>query len=179
MSFYIFDGNYKELNQKIKSLDPNNLIIKFSDEKELFRALHNYLAALYSLKEICRVLIRKLLANYYVGFSNEYQAKINETFTKNFIPLFLEGLRNYWQHYNIPKPLLIETAEKRWTLHLLKEDLIQWEAWSKKGKDYLEELEGNSVPLEEILENYHNTVSSFYDWLGQKLDENHRTKYGD
>jgi len=116
----IFIGNYADLERiLIQAQDPRvwphmwdekhrYRLVKFN--REVTRLLHNFVAAAKSLVEHTRNHMRAKYAG--TDFKKEYQARIDQNFTRDPLVQFVEDLRNYMLHKSLAAASLILISDQ-------------------------------------------------------------------
>ncbi len=146
--------------------------------REITRLLHNLVASAKSLVDHTRRFINA----WYSGtdFLEEYQQEVEKRFVGNPVAGFVEDLRNYTLHYQLPPATALfevrnelESKEQiaTQTIVLNKADLLQWSNWDK-GKPYLE-VADDRIVVQEIIGQYIQAVQAFHQWMRSRLMEIH------
>jgi hypothetical protein len=188
VSYRIFDVNFQELNEFLRKFNDPIIAIEIwnvsrrNELKELLkesaRLLHNYLAAAKSLVEHTRVFVNEYYSNS--GFSKEYKNKIEKAFAKSEISHFVQDLRNYTLHKELPFTSATLNFERNTgisssvNLDIVK--LRNWKGWTSCSKDYISKLE-DKVDFNLFLSEYTNLVNNFYKWFYNRLVEINKDKY--
>ncbi len=155
---------------------------------EVNRLLHNYLAALASLRDVQRMVHRKLWPARYVPESKQnlrtvwevevWEPKREASFGEDSVK-FLVDLRNFSLHYAIPLstigtkiswqgggPVVQENS-----VRLKRSELLKWSSWKASSRRYIESHDGDIEFLPAIAD-YSTRVRSFYQWFwDQVIDE--------
>ena len=120
IGYDIFIGNYADLERiLIQAQDPQvwphlwdekhrYRLVKFN--REVTRLLHNFVAAAKSLVEHTRNHMRAKYAA--TDFKKEYQARIDQHFTRDPLVQFVEDLRNYMLHKSLAAASLILISDQ-------------------------------------------------------------------
>lgn len=185
VSIYTFQRNNEELVRLLKlyetDYDMAMRISSIDNRKEfdtflseITRLLHNYLASAKTLIDHTR----KLFQDEYKGteFEAEYNAKINDTFTNSMVSKFIQDLRNYSLHRQLPIAgatisFSMATGNSQ-SIHMSKEGLMDWENWTSKSKDYLKE-QGERISLLQLISEYTKIVNEFQNWFKKRQYEIH------
>ncbi|MFH5230908.1 hypothetical protein [Antrihabitans spumae] len=186
LASYAFSKNAEELAAHIgrypsRGLQPFSSAVSEPYDNELSRLLHNVLASASSLISGQRVVLRTIWPKIGKEFSafeqGEYTSKRIEVF-ETAEAEFLVELRNYSQHYFLPRlvPKETWTSSQRASAIELKfslevKPLYEWSGLAPKVKPYLEAA-GDSIDLLPIIERYTQSVREFYGWLWSKVNEN-------
>lgn len=190
-NFTLFHRNYEELNNFISSTAKGEHLTtlwNMSEDRgiyemleELVRLFHNYLASAKTLVDHTRVLIN----DSYKGsaFMNEYSYKVHTTFVEQPMPGFIEGLRNYALHYQMPAATANvqasrENLEEGFTVTqrfiLKKETFLKWSSWPPKAKIYMDTLP-DEIDIKQLAADYYQSVLAFHSWMLQRLSEIHQS----
>jgi hypothetical protein len=153
---------------KLWSIENRPAFEAFLDEVD--RLLHNYLAAVGSLRDHTRVLWRK-----YLPHDEAYAERVGMTFAESGFCLFVQNLRNYTLHSNLP----ITQGHMSWErggelttgVRLNRSDLLKWSKWPALARRYLSELPEDGIDLAELVASYTETVTRFNDWFGEAFVE--------
>lgn len=184
MSEFTLLGNYADLEAAIKSLcdpeaPPQIFHLRNRDRQEavmyhIARHLHNFVAASSSLIEHTRRLYRKLNEGKGTGkrpFS-EYQVEVNRVFRDDPLAQFVNGLRNYCQHYRMPAIVLATTNTGpqntlQRTIMLHKPHLLEFDRWEPPARRYLDTMP-DRVELLAVAGAYRDKVEKFHTWFGDR-----------
>ena len=181
----IFIGNYADLERiLIQAQDPQvwphlwdekhrYRLVKFN--REVTRLLHNFVAAAKSLVEHTRNHMRAKYAG--TDFKKEYQARIDQHFTRDPLVQFVEDLRNYMLHKSLAAASLILISDQgKLATHsyvaLVPEKLREWDGWTEGARPYLDTL-GDQNSLKELVGAYRKKVMQLWMWLGPRLGQEH------
>ncbi len=183
--FYIFDRNYSEFGKLLKAFNTPETILPFFDENkrnemhllinELIRHFHNYVTSAQTLVTHTRIMIRESYKN--TEFINEYQTRIEKTFTNDPISVFVKDLRNYTLHHALPATfsqiqLSPNPQEITSRALLIKESLLHGYRWEPASKEYLA-VAPSEIDLLELIDKHHEKFATFYDWLLNRLNDIH------
>ena len=186
-SLYVFKRNYKELK---------SLLIKHSDVKEavrlrgvgkkpemrallyeITRLLHNFVTSVKSLIEHTRIIYREIYERE--KKFPEYQAEVDSRFADNPLAQFVEDLRNYCLHYELPTISSVlhfsqlppsPIFESRVELKI--EELNKYSKWSPLAKEYLSSQD-NPINLLNLVDEYYALVEDFYNWIQERQKDIH------
>ncbi|MBT9541330.1 hypothetical protein [Thiobacillus sp.] len=184
-SLKIYGGNFKQLSGLLSFIEnPGTYLRPEVDEKkrselfsELHRHLHNYLAAAESLASHTRSYIKHRHSDDRIG--SAYSDKVQEVFSGHVPTVLIKDFRNYFLHAGLPKSSIresfnLDTREPPRIQVLLKvEELLKWKKWSSASKDFLRSQE-KVLRLSQLVASYHNNLVSFYGWLDELLDVEHK-----
>jgi len=180
----MLDDNYTELMNAFDHFENNPGTWLVDDEDRLqnalldfTRKLHNYLAMCLSLRDHTYRAKNKLDRD---DLDEQYSAKMDEL---NLIApaSFVIDLRNYMQHRRIPvvtgrtsTHVISGDAPIDRTAKILfdKAELLDWDDWSLPSQEVLEYLD-NEFQIREIIENYHTTLTEFYNWFAEYITDLH------
>jgi len=190
-SLYVFQRNFEELR---------NLLLKHSDVKEairlrgvgkkpemrvslyeIARLLHNFVASAKSLIEHTRVIYREI----YKGGEEfpEYQKEVDRRFANNPLAQFVEDLRDYCLHYELPTISsvlhfsgLSPTPLFESKIELKIEELNKYSKWSHLAKEYLSS-QNKPVNLLNVTDEYYALVKDFHIWFQSRQREIHSQEF--
>ena len=192
MSIWLFEQNFLELKSIISQILLAEQSLHLATPKnhrlfemyifELTRRLHNFVASVTSLVDHTRRLYR---SNYkQSGLFPEYEAKVQSYFADWSLVQFVQGLREFMQHYKLPRIALetrvlnLQTEEMVHRLTIPKKNLLEnGFKWNAKAREFIAGYGDNSVDLWQAVDNYHTHVLKFYEWFAIKQREIHRKEY--
>jgi hypothetical protein len=172
-TYGVFKGNANELRTYLEKhndpavalpmwdLNHRERLNDFLDE--VGRLLHNYLAAVGSLRDHTRILWRSYLE------TDTYDEKVQATFIESGCCVFVQHLRNYTLHAQMPiTRAQIDGTEDTmdFSVKLSRPDLLRWSKWPPRAKEYLLGQSADAIDLEEVVTEYECAVRKFYDWFG-------------
>jgi len=185
-SFRVFQKNYLDLLYSLENLSEGpDIELKYAyfywnaDKKEQYfdkisTLLHNFLASAKSLVDHTRRVKKKLYSAH--PFQDEYQSKVDQTFTNSELQKFIQKLRNYAQHVTLPPismSLSFDQAEgTHLNMELSREELLLWKTW-EGSKSYLEK-QPEGIDIKNLISNYYSLISEFYQWLHRRQQEIHK-----
>jgi len=111
---------------------------------------------------------------------DEYQSEIDKRFAANTLAAFIEDLRNYALHNQLPVTTSkIEVTGnsdangyvERAAFELGRAELREWSGW-EKGKDYLYQSDQDMV-IEELVDQYFRQVQGLHQWIATRLAMEH------
>lgn len=139
--------------------------------------VHNYLGAVWMLKEHTIALANRLYKN--TSFRKEYRQKSTEVFGGSCAVRFLNDLRNYSVHCNVPMPGMSFSFDDQgyevMRVTIDCEILLEWTKWDKLSRAYIESSE-SSIDVQNLVLEYSKLVDTFYDWLSERQFELHHTE---
>jgi hypothetical protein len=186
---HLYQRNYYEFQKLLTAFNTPEAILTFmGDDKrddlhllinELNRYFLNYVTSAQTLKDHCRIMIKATYKNQ--EFMDEYQAKIDQTFTNNPLSVFVQDLRDYTLHYALPATIsqiqfLRDPQTKQSSASsralLDKKSLLYGYKWQSASKKYLAESP-EEIDLLDLINKHHNKFVLFYDWLLNRLKSIH------
>jgi hypothetical protein len=182
VNYYVFETNYEKLKQLLAETQTPDQMWKSGEVNaimyELIRLFHNFLASAKMLVDHTRHVMR----NWYSDSAllDEYQGEIEKRFAANKLAAFIEDLRNYALHYQLPVTTSkIEVTQdsdtngyrERAAFELGRDELRRWPKW-KKGKDYLYQSEQDMV-IEALVDQYFRQIQSLHQWITRRLVAEH------
>ncbi|MGA4690139.1 hypothetical protein ACPCXD_07700 [Rhodococcus sp. AB351] len=192
----VFSGNLIELSSHVqKFVGTEEMPGSLGDEYEtdLTRTFHNFLASAATLRDVQRMVHKKLWPEKPPKDPNKkkksgepkktiwelgvWDPKIEEIYGKDEFK-FLLDLRNYAVHYTLPVPLT--STEIKWEkggpifhrndLYLNKETLLKSDSWTERSKTYLDS-QPDRIDFLSIVEDYSQSVRKFYQWFWDTVNE--------
>lgn len=187
ISIFIFGRNFEELMRSIESFKkPTSFIlldVRNRDElheffKEVTRLLHNYLASAMTLVDHTRILVRELYnEEKFAEFNEEYSSKIKVTFAENPLHQFIQGLRNYIVHKELPMVgAIINFNDINANLTVDMSVLSENFDWSKYAREFLKSKD-NDEKLETLVTEYFKIVYEFHQWFYSRQLEIHAEEF--
>ncbi len=187
VSIFIFSGNFEELMKTIELYkSPSSFVlhdVRNREElnqffKEVTRLLHNYLASAMTLVDHTRILVKELYAEEkFAEFYDEYGFKIKEVFAENSLHQFIQGLRNYIVHKELPMVgSILNLNEINANLIVDLSELRKNFDWSKYAKQYLNARDDDEK-LETLVSDYFNLVYEFHKWFYSRQLEIHAEEF--
>jgi len=186
-AFRLHHANYQELKRLMKAIaadeetmfrlwDVQNRTALDNVIEEATRLFFNFLSSANALVDHTRLHVDELYASS--PFREEYKAQVAQRLAKSPLRRFVQELRNYSLHQRIP----IVTATLSWKrdqppknrLMLNISELARRHCWKATAKKYMATLDENH-PLEDLVDEYMTLITSFYEWLGARESDIHRT----
>lgn len=192
-SYHVFAGNYHNLavtldrfgrlenSMELWAEDNRDELDQFMDE--VTRLLHNFLAGAKTLVDHTRVFKNEMYKGK--NFEKVYQEKLERDLSDSPIVSFVQDLRNYVLHKQLP----ITSAEFSFkggkgdtikdydsTIKLNVDRLREWDGWKRKSRVYLDALD-DKVKIKEVAEQYEVAIRSFYQWFGEQQTRLHRVEF--
>lgn len=179
-TYRLFLGNDRELHQYLARHSEVEAALRLWDLKnragfdafldEVGRLLHNYLAALGSLRDHSRRLWRTHLRD-----DAAYDEQVQAMFAGSGLCHFVQNLRNYTLHNQLPvahgQLNVVPNKEFSSRVRLSRPDLLRWSGWPPLARDYLAGLPDDGIDLADLVAAYTDTVTSFNDWFGAAFAE--------
>lgn len=186
ISYNVFFSNYSDLKRALELFRrpdiafliwlPHNRETIDVYQRDVIRLLHNFVAGAKTLVEHSRNTIRELCEK--TDFWEEYQDRVMNTFANEPVIKFVEELRNYALHKNLPYTTatfhMTNPPENSMMLNL--DTLRNSYKWKDLSKKYLDKL-GDRVNLESVISEYATIVIDFHKWLEERLQEVHKKAF--
>jgi hypothetical protein len=191
-SYYVFESNYlwliraldyfrrEEVFMELWREDNRAKLASFIDE--VTRLLHNFLAGAKSLVDHTRVFNDDMYEGH--RFKKVYQEKVDRDLKHSPIVCFVQSLRNYVLHKQLPiasAQLSLKggggtIAEFDNTIKLDVNELREWDKWKPESRIYLDSLD-DKVQIREVVEMYEGVISDFYQWFGEQQAQVHHVEF--
>lgn len=193
ITYYVFSRNMAELEahllafrdprmQELWNVKRRNDLHQYL--REVTRHLHNGLAAAKTLVDHTRVTADELYEG--TDFADEYATKVKATFNASTLSHFVQDLRNYVLHKELPAAQAhlqytsgrAADGEMRGTpsldlsIRLNVAELKTWQGFTKPARAYIDTLP-DQVDLLNIVSQYKTLVEGFYQWFGRRQVEIH------
>ncbi|MEE6177552.1 hypothetical protein [Mycobacterium sp. 050134] len=190
----VFGGNSVELEKHFTQFVGSQMFVnELPDDfgTEAARLLHNYLAALATLRDVMRGVHRRVWPERYAPDTDDKRTKWEvEVWTPKISELlsdepttFLVDLRNYSLHYAIP----VTSVATNWssagpgssmattnTISLDRAELLKWDGWRSKGRVYIKLQPNDSVDVMTPIATYSTRVREFFGWFWQQIEDSAR-----
>ncbi len=131
-------------------------------ENHLIRYFHNFLAAVKTVVEHTRNMMRSdLIAEEH---RLEYIEEVKNRFSDN-MSKFIEDFRNYTLHFGLPKiSHVCSIPEETWQVSLNLNELHDWDGWTSRSKEFMREhLE--QIRLSWLVAAYQKKAMEMHEWL--------------
>jgi len=191
-SYYVFESNYRwfvtaldyfgrrEVFMELWREDNRAKLEGFLDE--VTRLLHNFLAGAQSLVDHTRVFKNKMYKGH--RLKKVYQEKVDRDLKHSPIVCFVQDLRNYVLHKQLPiasAQLSLKggggtITEFDSTIKLDVNELREWDKWKPESRIYLDSLD-DKVQIREVVEKYEGVIRAFYQWFGEQQTQVHRVEF--
>jgi hypothetical protein len=178
----IFSINAAELKRRMEYARSPQVAFKLGGNQFLFdqyfldmmRLLHNFVAASMTLIDHARQLYDNNYADH--PSFREYNQEIKTRFATDPLCKFVQDLRNYTLHWEIPligsKISVIPEKHMEHTMYLNRDQLMRWVKWTAPARIFLESS-SQKIDLYAILSEYEMKIRAFYDWYYERLREVH------
>ena len=193
-SYYVFESNYhwlvraldyfgrKEFFMEVWREDNRAKLERFIDE--VTRLLHNFLAGAQSLVDHTRVFKNKMYKGH--RFKKVYQEKVDRDLSHSPIVCFVQDLRNYVLHKQLPIASATLSfkgeggtiTEFDSTVKLDVNELRAWNKWKPESRAYLDSLD-DKVQIRELVEKYEGAIKAFYQWFGEQQAQVHHSEFAE
>lgn len=186
-NYWIFHRNYDELWKVLAAKDKPEVILPIMALErradvdlvllECARLLINFAVSAKILIDHTRIVVDRFYRD--TDFHSEYRKEIGKRFDGNATAGFIEDLRNYAVHYQIPfthvyahfsRDRTEEPLQGGFIFALHKPALLQWK-WSK-GKAFIQSSD-DKIDVAAIVAEYHDLVTDFHYWLNTRLRSIH------
>lgn len=186
-SFHTLEGNYIELRETIKQYltlaasdealqsSEKYMEISLGGSREIPRRFHNYVASWYSIREHSYRILKKIERSELKqssAFVDEYKNQVSLYFKNSIENKFVQELRNYTQHNQLPIPSLTikmsrdeeEKLNLSYSFTLSCDELLQRGEWSSTSKIFLQNQK-KSFALDDLIEKHFYLTKDFYLWI--------------
>lgn len=142
--------------------------------REINRRFHNFLASAKTLIDHTRAFMN----DDYRGTSIEqkYKQRVTVDLATDEICRFMQDLRNYTLHRNLPISFMSLTYTKENGIssgvHISREELTEWSGWSAPARAFLSRSE-EEINVSTIVEDYSSKIEAFHSWLDSALEDYH------
>ncbi len=136
-------------------------------QAEVVRLLHNYVAGARTMVDHTRRLYRHLSGER--CWVPGYEERVAEDFAANPLVQFVEELRDFCLHYDVP-PVVSRlqytrsSGQLQPSVRLERGKLKKWDGWSRLGLEYLNG-QADDIELSEVVGTYHAKVMDFQRWF--------------
>jgi hypothetical protein len=194
----VLNGNTSELERHLtRFVGTPRFVSELPDDfaDEATRLLHNYLAALATLRDIQRSIHHKLwpVPDEEDPDRTKWEVKVWDPKRKQLYgddPIaFLVKLRDYSLHYAIPivtmATNLRSTAgpggptETRNTVAVDRKDLLNWDGWNPGARQYITTHDGDKIELFPLVALYSTRVRKFCEWFWKQIEDEGRLEYSE
>ena len=174
----IYEGNYCELIKSFerhKKLDLTLLLDTKYGRKKLYnlhnkisRNLHNYIASTFTLIRATSVYYKDSFESK--NLISDYKSKIEKEVNNQPVKFFIEDLRTYLQHKEIPdittSTVYEPSPSQDYNSYIIynANDLLIYKNWRSLSKKYIRD-NSKSLNITKAIEEFHNIFSSFTNWF--------------
>jgi hypothetical protein len=191
-SYYVFESNYHWLVRALDHFGRTEVLLELWKEDnraklgrfidEVTRLLHNFLASAKTLVDHTRVFKNEMYEGH--EFKEIYQGKLDRDLGKSEIVRFVQDLRNYVLHKQLPlahAELSFKGGEGAVsdfdsTIKLDVNRLREWDRWKPESRAYLDTLD-DKVQIQDVVERYETAIRAFYQWFGVQQEILHRVEF--
>ena len=195
----VFSGNSSELEKHLtKFVGTPTFVSELSDDfgDESARLLHNYLAALATLRDTQRSIHHKLWPEPDDNDPNRtrwevtvWDPKRKQLYGDDPIA-FLVKLRDYSLHYTIPVVTMATSFESTGgpggpmqfnnTVAVHRPELLKWDGWTAEYRQYITTHNGDNIELLPLVALYSARVNEFFTvGFGNSLEDHSGAEYRD
>ena len=190
----VFIGNSIELEKHFTQFVGAQMFVgELPDDfsTEAARLLHNYLAALATLRDVMRGIHRRVWPERHAPGTDDKRTKWEvEVWTPKVDEVlsdepttFLVDLRNYSLHYAVPVTSMTTNLSKAgpggptvlWnTITLDRAELLKWDGWRSKGRKHIMSHDGDNVDVMTPIATYSTRVREFFGWFWEQIEHSNR-----
>jgi hypothetical protein len=183
-SVSLFDTNAQELKNLIRNAEGSTAAIELwrlesrpnlqAFQVELMRLVHNFVASAFTLVDHARRFYNK---NYQSDARfPDYDERVRHDFREDPLSQFVQGLRNYVLHKELPDLATAMSYEQGGDIHHRHYwrlgELKTFDGWNTSAKRFLAEAEAD-IDIGEVIDLYTAKVRAFYKWVFGRLEEIH------
>jgi hypothetical protein len=177
-SVRLLEANAYELRRAVNYLTNDRRSILFDRIElepwleEIARLLHNVVAAVKTLVDHTRALVKDLYGD--AGMPG-YADRV-ETLLSNPVVPFVQETRHLFLHWKLPP--IVHSSGDGWNrrLKLRKKDLLAWSRWTTPARKYLEDSP-EYIEIAPLIEQYLALIREFYAWFEEQERVNHAAVY--
>ena len=192
----VFSGNSSELEKHLTEfVGTPTFVSELSDDfgDESARLLHNYLAALATLRDTQRSIHHKLWPEPDDNDPNRtrWEVEVWDPKRKQLYgddPIaFLIKLRDYSLHYTIPVVTTATSFEStggpggpmqfKNTVAVHRPELLKWNSWTAEAKRYITTHTGDNIELLPLVALYSTRVRDFFGWFWKQVEDHRGAEY--
>jgi hypothetical protein len=186
----VFIGNTSELEKHLtKFVGTPKFVSELPDEfgDEATRLLHNYLAALATLRDTQRTIHHKLWPDPDEKDPNRtrWEVKVWDPKRKQLYGddpiVFLVKLRDYSLHYTIPIVTMATTFQStggpggpmqfKNTVAVHRPELLKWDGWTAPARQHITTHDGDNIELFPLVALYSKRVREFFGWFWEQVED--------
>lgn len=149
-------------------------VVREAYEDECIKSFHNYMSGTFTLIGHSQRFIKEYVdTDFFLEYEKRRLSLLEETDHE-----FLQGLRNYILHFDIPPigyniqlrvGVNSELAEP-FTPMLGKSSLLSYSKWTSKAKAFIINYEDQSLAIRPIVERHADRIKVFYDWIFRQFE---------
>lgn len=181
VSFKIMVANFGYLKKAIGVVPTFSIHQETEKDRymiEVTRCFVNFLGSAGAFKDHTRRFINKIYGSAEEALGGKYQEKINQEFLNDPLAQFIEALRNYYLHAQLP-PLGIQSTfsqgdEKMKSDFVLFLDKIDTKDYPK-AKSFIESQEKDTASILELSEKY--VYKTMFPWIMKEQGEFHKEDF--
>jgi hypothetical protein len=134
---------------------------------ELMRHFHNFLTSVTTLIDHTRHLMKEDFITE--KHRTEHQEKIEHTFARNPLTIFIRELRHYITHRTIPMiQMSHEESGENKRLEMDLEKIASWNNWSQLARDFIEASKP-AIRILDLVDQYEQTALEFHEYFVQRF----------
>ena len=190
-SLYALESNHNDLIRYIQPTlnQPNLPLVAFKTvnlqldtaRKEVGRLLSNFSAAIMALVDCARRLYNSLYRDN--NLFPDYNERVKEVFGNDLLHGFLQELRNYFIHYEVPQGLVKlskpNPAKQEFKVAtVLSISTLRnsgWD-WNNKAKQFFNECIEDDLDIVSLTTQYRDKAVTFYNWFNERCLEIHKVE---
>lgn len=181
VSFKIMVANFGYLKKAVgivPTFSVDEVVKKDKYMIEVTRCFVNFLGSAGAFKDHTRRFIKKIYGSTEEALGGKYQEKINNEFLNDPLAQFIEALRNYYLHTELP-PLGIQSTfskgdDKMKSDFVLFLDKIDTKDYPK-AKSFIENQGKDTASILELAEKY--VYKTMFPWIMKEQGEFHKDDF--
>lgn len=143
-------------------------------ENHMIRYFHNFLAALKTMVEHTRNMMRSDQISS--AHRSEYQEQIKIRFSDD-LSKFLEDFRNYTLHFGLPKiSHVCSIPQEKWQVALELHTLHDWDGWTARSRRFID-AHPDQIRLAWLVGTYQTKVMEMHEWLVQSFPRHYKQEF--
>lgn len=173
----ILSGNIVQLRQFLNTLedpkDPAKIWVWENKKRrddllgELMRYFHNFLTSATTVIDQTRHLMKEDFISE--KHRKEHQEKIDHTFARNPLTIFIKELRHYVTHRAIPIiQMSHEESGENKRLEMDLEKIASWKNWSQLARDFIEKRRP-AIRILDLVDQYEQIAVEFHESFVQRF----------
>ncbi|MEO7098248.1 MAG: hypothetical protein ABI162_02720 [Luteolibacter sp.] len=143
-------------------------------ENHMIRYLHNFLAAVKTMVEHTRNMMRgdSISPKHRLEYQEQIKIRFSDDLSK-----FVEDFRNYTLHFGLPKISHICTIpEEKWQIALNLHQLHDWEGWTARSKNFIA-THPEQIRLAWLVSSYLQKAMEMHEWLIQSFMKHYNQEF--